>query len=139
MAVRDITERKQAEEALLESEERFRRFTEATNEGLVFHEQGRIIDANPAGLAMFGLSDFTEFVGKSLMEFVVPEFHQMVLKQMQLENVNPYEIQCIRKDRSTFPVETSTRTYKIGDRTVRATSIRDITERKQAEEAIRER
>jgi PAS domain S-box-containing protein len=132
----EITERKQVEAALLESEERFRRFTEATSEGLVFHEQGRIIDANPAGLAMFGLSDFTDFVGKSLMEFVEPEFHQLVLKQMQLENVDPYEIQCIRKDRSTFPVETSTRTYKIGDRTVRATSIRDITQRKQAEAEV---
>jgi PAS domain S-box-containing protein len=134
----DITAYKQAEKGLHESEERFRRFTEATNEGLVFHEQGKIIDANPAGLTMFGLSDQTDFIGRNLMEFVAPEFHQMVLKQMQLENVSPYEIQCIRKDLSTFPVETSTRTYKIGDRTVRATSIRDITKRKQAETELRQ-
>ena len=52
----------------------------------------------------------------------------------------PYEIQCIRKDRTTFPVETSTRTYKIGDRTIRATSFRDITDRKQAEvDVLREK
>jgi PAS domain S-box-containing protein len=131
--IRDITERKKTDEVIRESEDRFRRFTEATVEGLVFHEQGKIVDANPAALAMFGLSDNAEFIGKNLLEFLVPESHEPVLKQMQLENVLPYEVQCIRKGGSTFPVETSTRTYKIGDRTVRATSVRDITERKQAE------
>jgi PAS domain S-box-containing protein len=136
--IRDITERKKSEEIIRESEERFRRFTEATAEGLVFHEQGRIIDANPAALVMFGLSNSAEFVGKNLLEFLVPESHEMVLKQMQLETVSPYEVRCIRKNGSTFPVETSTRTYKFGDRTIRATSVRDITERKQAEQALRE-
>ena len=57
----DNTERKQAEAALLASEERFRRFTEVTIEALVFHEQGRIVDANPAGLAMFGISEQHRF------------------------------------------------------------------------------
>ncbi|MBN1305953.1 MAG: PAS domain S-box protein [Anaerolineales bacterium] len=134
--LRDVTERKQAEAKLSENEERFRRFTEATLEGLVFHEQGQIVDANPAALAMFGLSRDEEFVGKSLLEFLVPESHEMVLKQMQLETVLPYEVVCIHKDGSAFPAETSTRTYKLGDRTIRATSVRDITERKQAETEI---
>jgi PAS domain S-box-containing protein len=134
----DITARKQIESAVHESEERFRLFTEATNEGLVFHEQGRIVDANPAALAMFGLSDSTEFIGKNLLQFLLPESHETVLKQMQLETVLPYEVQCIRNDGAIFPVETSTRTYKAGDRVVRATSIRDISERKQAEAAVQE-
>ena len=134
----DITARKQIEQAVHESEERFRRFTEATNEGLVFHEQGRIVDANPSALTMFGLSDSTEFLGKSLLQFLVPESHALVLKQMQLETVLPYEVQCIRKDGSIFPVETSTRTYRDGDRVIRATSVRDISERKQVEQTLRE-
>jgi PAS domain S-box-containing protein len=135
--IRDITERKRADEVIRESEERFRRFTEATNEGLVFHEQGKIMDANPAALAMFGLSDNKEILGKSLLEFVLPEDHALILKQMQLETVSPYEAQCVRKNGTTFPIETSTRTYKTGDRTVRATSIHDITERKRLEAQIR--
>jgi PAS domain S-box-containing protein len=135
--IRDITKRKQAEDALKESEDRFRRFTEATIEGLVFHEQGRIVDANPAAIAMFGFSDVTEPIGRNLLEFIAPENHELVLKQMQLERVQPYEIQGIRKDGSTFPVETSTRVYKAGDHTIRASSLRDITGRKQAEEELR--
>jgi len=134
----DITEQKRAEEALHLSEERFRRFTEATVEGLVFHEQGKIVDANPAALAMFGLSDNTELLGRNLLEFIVPEFHKAVLQQMQLEDVQPYEVQCVRKNGSIFPVETSTRTYKVGDHIIRASSIRDISMRKQAEARLNE-
>ena len=129
----DLTARKQAEQAIRETEERFRRFTEATIEGLVFHEQGKIVDANPAAIAMFGFSNVTGLIGRNLLEFVVPDSHELVLKQMQLESVQPYEIQGIRKDGSTFPMETSTRAYKTGKRTIRASSLRDITERKQAE------
>ncbi|HEY9152969.1 MAG TPA: PAS domain S-box protein, partial [Anaerolineales bacterium] len=136
--IRDITERKQADNAIRESEDRFRRFTEATVEGLVFHEQGQIVDANPAAIAMFGFSEAAELIGKNLLEFITPESHELVLKQMQLESVQPYEIQGIRKDGSTFPVETSTRIYKSGDRTIRASSIRDITDRKRAEQALQD-
>jgi len=125
----DITERQQTEKSLQESEERFRRFTEATIEGLVFHEQGKIIDANPAALAMYGLSDNSEFIGRNLLEFIVPESHKLVLQQMQLETVLPYEILCFRADGSTFPVETSTRIYNLGGRTIRASAIRDISVR----------
>lgn len=133
----DITERQQAEEAVRASEERFKRFTEATVEGLVFHEQGKIIDVNPAAIAIFGLTNIEELIGKNLLEFIVPEYHQTVLKQMQLESVAPYEIRGIRKDGSTVAIETSTRAYKDGDRVIRASSIRDITERNKAEESIR--
>ena len=136
--IRDITERKKADEAVRESEDRFRRFTEATVEGLVFHEQGKIVDTNPAAVAMFGFSDVAALIGRNLLEFIVPESHALVLKQMQLESVLPYEIQGIRSDGTTFPVETSTRAYKIGDRTIRASSLRDITERKRAEQARQE-
>ena len=134
----DVTARKQTENAVHESEERFRRFTEATVEGLVFHEQGKIVDTNPAAVAMFGFSTVAELIGRNLLEFIVPESHALVLKQMQLEAVLPYEVQCIRKDGSLFPVETATRAYRHGDRTIRASSIRDITERKQAEQARQE-
>ncbi len=134
----DITERKTAEKAVRESEERFRRFSEATLEGLVFHEQGKIVDVNPAAVALFGLSNTSDLIGRNLLEFIVPEYHQLVLKQMQLESVTPYEVRGIRHDGSTIPVETSTRAYKYSDRVIRASSIRDITVRKNAEQALQD-
>jgi len=134
----DITERKQVEESLHTSEERFRRFTEATSEGLVFHEQGGIVDVNPAAVTLFGFSSTAELIGKNLLEFIVPESRELVLNKMQSETVLPYEIQGIHNDGSTFPIETSTRAYKVGDNIIRASSIKDITERKQADQALRE-
>jgi PAS domain S-box-containing protein len=134
--IRDITERKKADEALRESEERFRRFTEATVEGLVFHDQGKVVDVNPAAVALFGFSDAASLIGRNLLEFIAPEYHEMVLEQMKLQSVLPYEIQGIYKDGSTFSVETSTRAYKVGERTIRASSVRDIRERKRLEQQI---
>jgi PAS domain S-box-containing protein len=134
----DISERKQAEKALHDSEERFRRFAEATLEGLVFHEQGKIIDANPAALTMYGLQENRDLISKNLLDFVVPEHHTLVMQKMQSEVVEPYEILCRRSNGSTFPVETSTRTYKEGGRVIRASSLRDISQRKQAEAQLSE-
>lgn len=136
--IRDITARKQVEEKIQVSEERFRRLTEATVEGIVFHEQGVIVDANPAALAMFGLSEETDFIGKNLLEFLTPESREIASKQMQSEIVQPYEIIGLRADGSTFPIETSTRIYKEGNRVIRVSSVRDITERKRIENAIQE-
>lgn len=121
---------------LKESEDRFRRFSEATLEGLVFHENGIIFDGNPACQAMFGFSSMDELLGRNMLEFVLPEFRPLVLQKMQLEEVHPYEMVCIRSDGSHFPVETSTRTYRSGNRVMRASSIRDITERKRLEAEI---
>jgi len=132
----DITERKKAEEALRENEDRFRRFTEATAEGLVFHEEGTIVDLNPAALTIFGYTDSSDLLSRNLMEFVLPEYHQLILEKMQLESVEPYRIEGIHKDGHNFPIETSTRTYELGDKTIRATSVRDITERQRAEQKI---
>ena len=134
----DITDRKMAAEAVRESEERFRRFSEATLEGLVFHEQGKIMDVNPAAVSLFGLSNTSDLIGRNLLEFIVPEYHQLVIKKMQLESVTPYEVRGIRQDGTSLPIETSTRAYKFGDRVMRASSIRDITERKAAEQALQE-
>jgi PAS domain S-box-containing protein len=134
----NIIERKKAEETLQESEERFRRFTELTREGLVFHEKGKILDANPSALEIFGLSSPDDYMGKSLLEFVTPEWHELILKQMQSESVLPYEVQGARKDGTVFPMETSTRVYKIGNRAVRATTVSDITQRKLAEQTLEE-
>jgi PAS domain S-box-containing protein len=135
---RDITQRKQIELTLQESEERFRRFSEATTEGLTFHDKGVILDANPAIVALFGFATADELIGRNLLEFVVPEARPLVLQKMQLDDVHPYEVQCIRKDDSLFPAETSTRVYRYGERTIRATAVRDITVRKQLEDRIRE-
>ena len=132
----DITERKQAEVALRESAERFRRFSEITSEGLVFHEQGKITDANAALVAMFGYSDVSELLGKLLLEFIAPESRATVLQHLQSGSTQPYEALAVRKDGAVFPVEAAARIYEYQGHTVRVAAIHDVTERQQTELAL---
>jgi PAS domain S-box-containing protein len=134
----DITLRKRAEQAVRESEERFHRFSDVTVEGLVFHEQGKILDVNEALTAMFGYSEASELVGRGLLEFIAPESRETVLKQTQSGSTQPYEALAVRKDGTVFPVEATAGVYEFQGRTIRVASIHDITERKQAQEAVRQ-
>jgi PAS domain S-box-containing protein len=129
---RDITERKQAEEALRESEARFSRLSELTYEGIGISDQGRIVDANVQLASMLGYEP-SELIGMKVMEFVAPESREQVMENIKAGFEGVYEHQAIRKDKSTFPVEIRARMFPYQDRQARVTSIRDITERKQAE------
>jgi PAS domain S-box-containing protein len=136
--IRDVSGQKQAEAALRENEERFRRFSTVSVEGLLFYERGVIIDANAALATMLGLADVSEMIGKGVLEFIAPEVREATAKQMQLESLQPYETLILRKDGAVVSIETIGRSYEFQGRTVRVVSVRDITERKQAE-AERER
>jgi PAS domain S-box-containing protein len=134
----DITEHVQVEEALRESEERFRRLTEATFEGIGIADEGKVIEVNEQFVRMLGYEP-AEMIGMSVMDLVAPESRDLVLKNITSGFEGPYEHLALRKDGSTFPVEVHARTLPYQGRMVRVTAIRDMTERKRAEEEIRRR
>jgi PAS domain S-box-containing protein len=133
----DITERKRAEEALRESEERFRRLAEAPFEGIVFHEEGNIIDANEAFATMFGYS-LSEVIGKNALDFAAPELRELALGHIRDGSEELYDGVATRKDGSTFFVEVRGKNIPYKGRTIRLTAVRDITEHKRDEAALRE-
>ncbi|MBV6393967.1 MAG: hypothetical protein KPEEDBHJ_03212 [Anaerolineales bacterium] len=137
VSTEDITDRKETEAALRTSEVRFRAFTGATGEGVVFHERGMIVDVNPALVSMFGYEDISEMVGRGLLEFVAPESRDLVLQKVQSGSAEPYEAFGLRKDGTTFAVEASGRMYEYRGRNLRVASIRDVTERKKAEKLLK--
>ncbi len=134
---RDITERKQAEEALRESEQRYRTLSAASVEGIVITEQGRILDANDQYCRMFGYT-LPELVGKPVRELVAPESRELANRYISSGYEQPYEALQLRKDGTVFSAVVSGRAMPYKGRTVRVAIIHDITERKQAEEALRE-
>lgn len=69
---RDVTRRKEAEEALRESEGRFRSLAEAPFEGIVITDEGKVIEANGAFSEIVGYEP-SEIIGKAATEFVAPE------------------------------------------------------------------
>jgi PAS domain S-box-containing protein len=136
---RDINDRIGVEEALRKSNERFRTLTDATFEGIVIHENGRILDINRAAMEMFGYGP--DVVGKSVVEFVSPDSMASVLLALQESRDKKglhLEVDCIRKDGSIFPVELLGTTIPYNHTLARVMAIRDMTEQKKLERALQE-
>ncbi len=135
---RDITERKQTEKALRESEERFRRLSEAAFEGIMIHDRGIILDANQAFADLFNYRSPDDLIGKNgLAELpLTPESQQRLRANIRSGSTLAVEISVARPDGSIFPAETQGRTMLHQGREVRVVAMRDITERKRAEEGL---
>jgi len=132
---KDITESIKAQEALNKSESRLRKFFECAQEGIVFHENGIIIDVNTAYVKMFGFNREDELIGKNLIDYIAPDFVDTVKEHIFSENPEKYEAACIRQDGTIFPIEVSPQHAEFNDgRRVRISSVRDITQRKKTEQ-----
>ncbi len=137
--VRDITERKGIEEELQESEERFRYLSDASMEAIFFTKEGFCLEANQVAAEMFGYDDRSEFIGLFGTEIIAPESREIVKEHMVKNNLQPYEAVGERKDGTRFPIAIRAKEMPYKDKgIVRATSIMDISDRKQAEEALQE-
>src|SRR3954467_5533014 len=95
--VEDIGKRKEAEEELRQSEERFRVLSEEVVEGLVLSENGRIIDANRSLTEMFGYS-LDALVGIDASDLPPPDYREMERHRILKEDTSPYESRGLKKD-----------------------------------------
>ncbi|MBT4500703.1 MAG: PAS domain S-box protein [Gemmatimonadetes bacterium] len=116
--------------ALQESEERFRRLADAAFEGIIISEQGRILDVNLQMAEMSGYSA-AEMIGMNVFGLIAPEYRELVRERIAANYMEPYELVAVRKDGTLMPVEVQGSSTKHGERTVRVTVVRDISERKK--------
>ncbi len=133
---RDISKRKRAEEALRESEQRFHTLSDATFEGIAIHKKGKIVDANQRFGEIFGYEP-SEVIGMHPWDFAAPESRDLVLQATVSGYEKPFELIGLRKDGTTLVVEACGKATRYGGETVAVAAIRDITQRKRAEEALR--
>ena len=131
--ITDITERWRAEREVRQSEERMRKFTEATDEALVFHRDGIITDGNEALTRLTGFA-LPELVGLSIFNFISPEWRAVALDYTQSGREDPYEITIRHKHGHAIPVEVVGKTMPLHHADYRIVVVRDITARKQAQE-----
>jgi PAS domain S-box-containing protein len=140
----DVTERKRAEEALRESEAKIRRLVDANIIGIfIWDFEGRIIEANDAFLRMVGY-DREDLVSGRLRwtELTPPEWRdrderRRVPELKMTGSLQPFEKEYFRKDGSRVPVLIGAATFEEGGNQGVA-FVLDLTERKRAEEALRE-
>jgi PAS domain S-box-containing protein len=133
----EIVGRRRVEEALRESEIRFRRVTEAAFEGLAVTEWGRLIDVTGKLAKLFGYQR-SELIGRSIAELIAPNVRNDTLTKILSGYSMPYESICLKKDKTIFPVEVCGKNYASKGRVLCVTAIRDITRRKMAEKVLQE-
>jgi len=143
----DITERKRAEEERREAEERFQRITASAHDAIIeIDERERIAFWNDAAERMFGYPA-GEAVGRPLRTLIVPPEYREAMEEgferFRGTGLGPFvgrvtEITARRRDGSTFPVELSVSALGHDDAWGAVAVVRDISERKRAEEELRE-
>ncbi len=138
----DITERKRAEAVLRENEDRYRQLYEAESDAifLIENESGRILMANTAAAVMYGYSAEELLHLKNTDLSAEPSETRRVTEETPIMRENTVSIPLRyhrKKDGTVFPVEITGRFFNYQDRPVHIAAIRDITERKRAEEALR--
>lgn len=142
----DVTERKRMESALVESEETFRSMSAAIQDALILADyEGNITFWNPAAEKMFGYSS-AEVLGKDLHALLTPSrLYESARKGFEHFHDTgegailgtTRELVALRKGGIEFPVELSVSALKFKDKWHAVGVVRDITERKRTEEALR--
>ncbi len=122
------------ERALLESEERLRALSDASFEGIVIHDGGRIVLANRAFVDTLGY-DEDEVVGMYALDFTADEFHDVVRKQISTGSEEAVVVAGRRKDGSTFPAEIRGKAVPFGGKTMRMVALQIIEDRQNARQA----
>lgn len=149
----DITERKHAEEALRQSEQRYRHLFEQSGELLLVHDgEGRIVDCNDQACAAhgYGCQEMLSMSIQDLTDTLLSEeetrlreasggtLWQRVLAGEPARAEDTHIGEHVRKDGTRFPVEVRVSGIAYGEQSMILASLRDITERKRAEEEVRD-
>ncbi len=139
---RDISEQKRAEAALSDSEERYRSLVDLSPDAIVVHLDGKIVYVNRAGITLFGIDSIEDIVGRPLLDFVHPDYHDLVLARVERTYARDWVGECIEEkmlcvDGETLDVEVAVGPITYNGKHAAQVVIRDITARKVAEDKLR--
>ncbi len=130
------------EKALRESEDRYRMLFETAPDAIVVHRDGRFLCANSAALALTGARSFERLARHTVLDFFRPQDHERATERTRMamtgHRLPPREAMLLRLDGREIAVEFHTAPVDFQGARAIQTIIRDITERKQAEEVLRQ-
>jgi PAS domain S-box-containing protein len=87
---RDVTDWRQAERALAESQEKFQKFSDSSTEGVAFHEKGVVLEANQALARMFGYERASEMIGRNGLDLTDAPGREMIRRHIQSHSEESY-------------------------------------------------
>ncbi|AFZ04358.1 PAS domain S-box protein [Calothrix sp. PCC 6303] len=136
---REISDRKATEEALFKQEKQYHSIFQAVSDGLIISEleTSKVVEVNPSAHQMHGYS-YDEFLELDIREWVHPDNHQLLyqfIEQVTMNGEFSSQGQDIRKDGTVFDVDVKGTLCMYDDRLHILTLIRDISQRRAAEEA----
>ncbi len=143
--VRDITLQKQAEQELLQQEKKYRSLFEMASDGIMLLREGYIVDCNTRLLEMYGYTR-EELLGKTPVDLspkrqpdggLSTEMAEAVAARTMQAPKESFEWRHVRKDGSEFDIDVSLNAIDLGGERFFLAIVRDVTERKRSEEAIK--
>ncbi len=137
---RHVTERKNAESTLQASEKKYSTLVEKGNDGIVIIQDGNLKFVNSKIVRMTGFT-IDEVLGKPFIDFIPRDFKETIIERNKRklsggELQNHYEIEIISKTGKNIPVEINTSLIEYEGRSADMAILRDITERRQVQEAL---
>ncbi len=133
VTIRRLQLRLQAQNLLLHEQiVRFQTLADATLEGILLHEQGRIIEANQRASALFGAMRET-MLDAALSDFVCEPFRASVENMLKAPTEHPLEIEGRRRDGRAVPLEIYARTMTYQGRDIQIAVLRDLSWKKRIE------
>jgi PAS domain S-box-containing protein len=139
----DISDDKEAEIAAKESEQKYKRIVEHTPDGVIIHSKGKTLYANPAAAKMIGAESAEHLLEIPVMNFVHPDSMESVITRLKKiletgETSDFVEEKLIKLNKETLIAEIIGIPIQYKGKTAIQTIVRDITERKKAELALKE-
>ncbi len=133
--ISDITKHRLAEQSVRESEERLSKFMQASVEGILFHKDGYLTDANGPLCELLGYT-LDELLGRHIFDFLPADQLAKVSSVMEAGEENNYETVILHKDGRRMPIEYMVRTLERHGERMRMSIIRDIRDRHAAQAHI---
>ena len=130
------------ENALRESEERYRELVQSSPDAVIVHRNGQFLFANPAALTLYGVESINILKNKNVLDFIHPDERAVIATRMEQgmtgQRLGLQETRLVRLDGQVVPVESIGGTVLYDGKAAVQIVIRDITERKKAEKKIEE-
>ena len=123
----------------LNSLQRYRKLVELSPIAIGIHQYGLLTYINPAGLKILGANGVEDVVGKNLLTFILPEYHEIIKERWKLmkqinTHVEPLEEKMMRLDNKVIDIEIMALPIEINGNPHVQIIFQDITERKKVEE-----